>query len=137
MTDVDELATAVRDDPSGENLFRLWQAVYDLEQWWLLPTGEAADPRPMVGVVEDQTFLLAFTSDRHVKDFASRQGGPVDDSGIPAMSVTPEDLTGMSTTLVGQGVAGILFDQGVHSFLAPATALEDLWSQFGRPKQTT
>ncbi|MCW2718593.1 hypothetical protein [Pseudonocardia sp.] len=131
MTDADELATAVRNDPSAPKVGRLWQAVYGLEHWWLLPTGDAADPRPMVGVVEDATFLLAFTSDRHVKDFASRQGGPVDEAGIPAMSITPKDVTGLAPTVVGQGVAGILLDQGLHSFVAPVTALQALWDQFG------
>ena len=128
---VDELATAVREDPSAPNILQLWQAVYGLEQWWLLPTGDAADPRPMVGVVEDNTFLLAFTSERHVTEFAGRQGGPVGEGGIPAMSITPKDMTGLATTLVGQGVAGILFDQGVHSFVAPITGLDEMWAQFG------
>jgi len=131
MTDVDALATAVREDPSAPNLGRLWQAVYGLEHWWLLPTGNAADPRPMVGVVEDHTFLLAFTSDRHVKDFAGRQVAPADESGIPAMSITPKDVTGLAPMLAGQGVAGILFDQGVHSFVAPVTGLQEMWEQFG------
>lgn len=127
---VDELATAARTEPTPANFGRLWQAVYALEHWWLLPTGDPADPRPMVGVVEDRTFLLAFTSDRHVRDFAARQGAG-DGNGVPAMSVTPADMTRLAPTLVGQGVAGILFDQGVHSFVAPVAGLESMWARFG------
>jgi hypothetical protein len=105
--------------------------VYGLDQWWLLPTGYAGDPRPMVGVVHDEQFLLAFTSERHVKDFAIARGGPIDKSGIPAMSITPADMTGLAPTLAGQGVAGILFDQGVHNLVAPISGLEAMWTEFG------
>lgn len=129
--DVDELAAAVRLEPNTTNFSRLWEAVYALDQWWLLPTGDAADPRPMVGVVEDKTFLLAFTSDRHIRDFAAKQTGSGGPDGIPAMSISPADVTGLAPALVGQGVAGILFDQGVHSFVAPVAGLESMWEQFG------
>jgi hypothetical protein len=132
MPDIDQLATAVREGPGGPTLVQLWQAVYELDTWWLLPTGDAADPRPMVGVVEDQTFLLVFTSERHVKEFATHHGTG-DESGIPAMSITPADLTGLAPTLVAQDVAGILFNQGEHSFVAPTAGLGSMWSEFGRP----
>ena len=131
VPDVDALAEAVRAEPSPTNFGRLWQSVYALENWWLVPTGDAADPRPMVGVVEERTFLLAFTSDRHVRDFAARQDGPADGDGVAAMSITAADLTRLAPTLAGQGIAGILFDQGVHSFVAPIAGLESMWSQFG------
>jgi hypothetical protein len=133
MTDVDGLAAAARAEATPANLARLWQAVFRLDNWWLVPTGDAADPRPMVGVVEDQQFLLAFTSDRQVRDFAARQDRPAGADGVAAMSVTPTDMTRLAPTLVQQGVTGILFDQGVYGFVAPVAGLESLMSQFGAP----
>lgn len=138
-TEIDELAQAARTDATTSNVNRLWQAVYRLDQWWLLPTGDAVDPRPMVGVVEDRTFLLAFTSDQRVRDFAVARGleigerdgpgeGPQD--GVPAMSVTPRDMTGMAAALVEQNIAGILFDQGVNGFVAPIAGLQEMWVLF-------
>jgi hypothetical protein len=129
---IDDLAAIARADASAANLVRLWQAVYRLEHWWLLPTGDTADPRPMVGVVEDHTFLLAFTSDRHLRDFAARQHASThDEGGVAALYVSPGDLTRMAPTLARRGVAGILFDQGVHGFIAPVNGLESMWTQFG------
>jgi hypothetical protein len=128
---VDELAEAARADGGAANLARLWQAVYGLEHWWLFPTGDAADPRPMVGVVEDRTFLLAFTSDRHLRDFATRRDPSATEAGVAALSVSPADVTRLAPTLARQGVAGILFDQGVHGFVAPVNGLESMWTQFG------
>lgn len=136
-SDINDLAAAVRAEPSAANLARLWRAVYALDTWWLLPTGDPADPRPMVGVVEERTFLLAFTSDSIVRDFAARRDGPGVGNGVAAMSITPADLTRLAPTLAGQGVAGILFDQGVHGFVAPIAGLESMWSQFGRPDLPT
>lgn len=123
--DVDEIATAVRAEPTGPNLVRLWQAVYGLEHWWLLPTGSVEDPRPMIGVVGDQRFLLAFTSTEHVSGFAGRR------SETAAMAITPADLTGLAPTLARDGVAGLLFDQGVHDLVAPIVGLQSMWARFG------
>ncbi len=123
--DVDEIATSVRADPTGPNLVRLWQAVYGLEHWWLLPTGSVDNPRPMVGVVGEQRFLLAFTSTERVSGFAGKR------SDTAAMAITPADLTGIAPTLAREGVAGILFDQGVHDLVAPIAGLQSMWAQFG------
>lgn len=127
---VDELAATVREDPSGPNLVRLWRAVYGLEQWWLLPTGDVADPRPMVGVVEDRTFLLAFTSEHRIRDFAGERAAAAG-GGTALMAVTPAGITELAPALAGQGVAGILFDHGVHGFVAPVAGLEAMLAQFG------
>ncbi|MDN5929769.1 MAG: hypothetical protein L0I24_01645 [Pseudonocardia sp.] len=129
--DVDELATAVRADPSGPDLARLWQAVYALEHWWLLPTGTVVDPQPLVGVVGEQRYLLAFTSERHVAVFAGRRDGADTASGTAAMAITPSDLTGLADTLARSGVAGVLFDQGVHDLVAPVAGLPSMWARFG------
>lgn len=129
--EVDELAAAARADTTPATLSRLWQAVFRLEHWWLLPTGDAADPRPMVGVVEDKAFLLAFTSRDHVRDFVLRQDQQVAGDGLPTMGVTPGDVAELVPTLAKQGIAGIIFDQGVHGFMAPVVQLEALMAQFG------
>lgn len=131
--DVDEIATTVRAEPTGENLVRLWQAVYGLTQWWLLPTGSVADPRPMIGVVDEQRFLLAFTSERRLSAFASGRDGAAAAGGTSAMSITPADLTGLVPALAGHGIAGVLFDQGVHDLIAPIAGLQSMWSRFGDP----
>ena len=122
---VDELATTVRADPTGPNLVRLWQAVYGLERWWLLPTGSVDDPRPLVGVVGEQRFLLAFTSEEQVSRFAGADGDTA------AMAITPADLTGLADTLGRQGVAGVLFDQGAHDLVAPIAGMQSMWARFG------
>lgn len=133
MTDtLDELATAVREGACGPAVLRLWHAVYGLERWWLLPTGAAADPRPMVGVVLDRTYLLAFTSEQHVTRFAAGRGGPADGAGTAAMSITPADLTALAPALMAQGLAGVVFNHGVHGVMAPVAGLEAMWAQFGR-----
>lgn len=135
-TGIDELAKAARAEATPANLNRLWQAVYRLDRWWLAPTGDPSDPRPMVGVVDDRTFLLAFTSDRHVREFVVARAGAGDRpdgasaDGVAAMSVTPRDMTGMVATLAEQGVAGILFDQGVNGFVAPVAGLPEMWAMF-------
>lgn len=129
--DVDELATAVRADPTGPDLARLWQAVYALEHWWLLPTGTVADPRPLVGVVGEQRYLLAFTSERHVEAFASGRDGADAACGTAAMTLTPSDLTGLADTLGRSGIAGVLFNQGVHDLVAPIAGLPSMWVRFG------
>jgi hypothetical protein len=128
--DIDQLATAVREGPDGVNIARLWRAVFRLENWWLLPTGDPADPRPMVGVVAERTFLLAFTSERHIKEFAENRDGPVGEGGIAAMSITPAALTGLAPALVRQDIAGVLFNQGTCSFVAPVSGLDALSAQF-------
>lgn len=130
--DIDQLAATVRDEPTGANFVRLWRAVFGLESWLLLPTGDAADPRPMIGLVEDQSFLLAFTSELRLKEFAvSRTSGPPDGHGIAAMSITPSALTDLAPGLIQQGIAGVLFDQGSSSFVAPISGLRSLRDQFG------
>ena len=128
---VDEIATSVRTNPSGPNLVRLWEAVYGLEHWWLLPTGTAEDPRPLMGVVGEQRFLLAFTGRHHVAAFAARAGAG-SAGATAAMTITPADLTGLAPTLAAGGVAGVLFDQGVHDLVAPITGLPSMWTRFGQ-----
>ncbi|WP_300009146.1 hypothetical protein [Pseudonocardia sp.] len=129
--DVDELAAQARADPTGPELARLWQAVYGLEHWWLLPTGDLTDPRPMLGVAGGQRYLLAFTSERHVATFASARDGADAAPGTAAMTITPADLTGLADTLARSGVAGVLFDQGVHDLVAPIAGLPGMWARFG------
>lgn len=134
MTDttvLDELAAAVRTDPSGPDLVRLWRAVYGLPQWWLLPTGTVADPRPLVGVVGEQRFLLSFTSQDRVVTFAGGRAGTPAGAGTAAMSITPAELTGLADTLARGGIAGVLFDQGVHDLVAPIMGLRSMWERFG------
>lgn len=129
---VDEIATSVRNDPSGPNLVRLWEAVFGLEHWWLLPTGTAEDPRPLVGVVGEQRFLLAFTDRHHVAAFAGARDGAGAAGATAAMTITPADFTGLAPALAADGVAGVLFDQGVHDLVAPITGLPSLWTRFGQ-----
>jgi hypothetical protein len=129
--DLDELAAAVRADPSGPDLVRLWQAVYGLANWWLLPTGTVADPRPLVGVVGEQRFLLAFTSEAHVASFSGAREGGDTAAGTAAMAISPADLIGLADTLARGGIAGILFDQGVHDLVAPIAGLQSMWARFG------
>lgn len=129
---VDEIAMTVRTDPSGPNLLRLWEAVYGLEHWWLLPTGTAEDPRPLVGVVGEQRFLLAFTGRHHVAAFAGARDGAGSAGATAAMTITPADLTGLAPTLATGGIAGVLFDQGVHDLVAPITGLASMWTRFGQ-----
>ncbi|GAA3231238.1 hypothetical protein GCM10017691_24980 [Pseudonocardia petroleophila] len=128
---VDELATSVRSDPSGPNLVRLWEAVYGLEHWWLVPTGTAEDPRPLVGVVGEQRFLLAFTGRHHVAAFAGARPGADAAGATAAMTITPADLTGLAGTLAAGGIAGVLFDRGVHDLVAPIAGLQSMWTRFG------
>lgn len=123
--DVDAIAEQVRAEPTGPNLARLWQAVYGLPHWWLLPTGSVDDPRPMVGVVGEQRFLLAFTSTERVSGFV---GAPSDTA---AMVITPADLTDLAPALAREGVAGILFDRGTNDLVAPITGLQSMWGRFG------
>lgn len=129
--DVDALAAHVRAQPGGPATVALWRAVLGLEHWWLLPTGTPEDPRPMVGVVGDHRYLLAFTGHHHVATFAAARGGPDPATGTPAMAVTPADLTGLTETLAGGGIAGVLFDQGVHDLVAPLAGLRSMWTRFG------
>lgn len=129
--DVDTLAAAVRADPGGPELARLWQAVYGLPHWWLLPTGTVADPRPLVGVVGEQRFLLAFTSQDHVTTFAIARDGADAAAGTAAMSITPADLTGLADTLARGGIAGVLFNQGEYDLVAPIAGLQSMWARFG------
>jgi hypothetical protein len=128
---VDEIAAAVRDDPSGPNLVRLWEAVYALEHWWLLPTGTAGDPRPLVGVVGEHRYLLAFTGRHHVATFAGARDGAGAAGATAALTITPADLTGLATVLAAGGIAGVLFDRGVHDLVAPITGLPSMWTRFG------
>jgi hypothetical protein len=130
--DVDELATAVRADPTGPDLARLWQAVYGLDRWWLLPTGDLTDPRPMLAVAGGRRYLLAFTSERHVATFAHARDGSDAAGGTAAMTITPAELTALADTLARSGVAGVLFDQGVHDLVAPIAGLPGMWARFGR-----
>jgi len=128
---LDELAAAVRADPAGPALVHLWQAVYGLGNWWLLPTGTVADPRPLVGVVGEQRFLLAFTSETRVATFAGAREGGDTAAGTAAMAISPADLTGLADTLARGGVAGVLFDQGVLDLVVPIAGLQSMWARFG------
>lgn len=129
--DVDELAAQARTDPAASDLARLWRAVYGLGRWWLLPTGDLTDPRPMLGVAGGRRYLLAFTSERHVARFADARDGTGSGRDTAALTITPAELTGMAETLGRSGIAGVLFDQGVHDLVAPVAALPAMWARFG------
>ncbi|ODU05655.1 MAG: hypothetical protein ABS81_07005 [Pseudonocardia sp. SCN 72-86] len=136
--DIDQLAAAVREEPTPANFARLWRAVFTLERWYLIPTGSPDDPRPMLGLVEEQSYLLVFTSERHVKGFAVDQGGVREGRGVAVMTISPMALTNLAPNLIEQGVSGVLFDQGQSGFAAPVAGLQSLHDQFSdKPRSST
>lgn len=127
--DIDALATAARQDG---NMAPLWKAVYDLERWWFMPTGDRADPRPFCGVLDGKPYLMAFTTGDRARDFAIAQGRGDDDGGASAIAMPPKGVVEMAPSYEEQGVFGIVFDHHVSGFFAPLANLDPMWRHFRR-----
>ncbi|MBW0115618.1 hypothetical protein [Pseudonocardia abyssalis] len=84
-----------------------------------------------MSVVGEQRFLLAFTGRHHVAAFAAARDGAGTATATAVMTITPADLTGLAATPAAGGLAGVLFDQGVHDLVAPISGLQSMWTRFG------
>ncbi|AEA27020.1 hypothetical protein Psed_4876 [Pseudonocardia dioxanivorans CB1190] len=125
--DIDRLAAAVRDQRTPAGFAALWRAIFALESWYLLPTGTPDDPRPMLGLVEERSYLLVFTSERHLRSFANDRSAVRANDGVAAMTISPASLADLVPGLVEQGITGVLFDQGHNDVAAPLAALGMLY----------
>ncbi|MFC7491833.1 MULTISPECIES: hypothetical protein [unclassified Knoellia] len=132
---VDALSHAAR--AAGSDLdaqTALWQAMFELDQWYFVARGTLPDVAPLVGVVDGVPSLLAFTTGPRAREFALGNGFSEEEAsqvlGVPTGSVL--DLCEQFTA---QGVDRLVVDQGVLGFFAPLPQLRPIHEFINRPRR--
>lgn len=129
-----DLVERAQKDPSTEHLEDLWRAVFMRKGWYFLPAEQREGPnRPAVMMIDDQPWLVAFTSLRHLKAFARNLGRIDDDEQLFLLVLDP--LESMQKILeVREQVRGVVFNpDSPAAFRAPVAALEGYARHFGVP----
>lgn len=132
---VDALSDAARAAGSDVDAqTALWQAMFELEQWYFVARGTMPDVGPLVGVVDGVPSLLAFTTGVRAREFALGNGFSEEEAsqvlGVPTSAVL--DLCDQFAT---QGVERLVVDQGALGFFAPLAQLRPIHGFINRPRR--
>lgn len=107
MIEIRDRVENARRDPSDANIEALWRAVFLLRVWYLIPA-KPGEPEsfPLVTVVDDEPWLMAFTNFRRLRD-VERQIGRGGDSKMLMMD---PDAAMRQIIAVKQYVRGVVFN---------------------------
>lgn len=134
-SNIDALSDAARAAGSDVDAqTALWQAMFELEQWYFVARGTLPEVAPLVGVVDGVPSLLAFSTSLRAREFALGIGFSEEEAsqvlGVPTNSVL--DLCDQFAT---QGVERLVVDQGVLGFFAPLAQLRPIHGFINRPRR--
>ncbi len=123
-----------RQNPTTENIQKLWKSVFWLKGWYFLPSESREGPsNPSVMLVDGEPWLVAFTNVRRLEAFAQATGRAADSGEVFLLVLDP--LESMQKILsVRDQIRGVVFNPDSDStFRAPVQALEDYAHHFGVP----
>ena len=130
MAEVRDHILRAKDEPTTENLRRMWEAVFGLPAWYLLPTLDEGPSTPLVAEIDGQDWLLAFTSLRRLSDFAATAGRKSVRGEVPMLPLTPAEASARVDEVAAQ-IAGVAFNIGSdETFRAPVEALRHYAATF-------
>ncbi len=130
MTDIETLAETARTSGKDEDMNTLWEATFDLEEWYFIAQGEEPNVAPFIGMLEERPLIMAFTSETLARDFAARHNLLDADGGAPLLAIPLEIAVKMTMTLHEHGVFGMLFNDGANGYYAPAENLNGMFEFF-------
>ena len=107
MIEIRDLVENARRDPSDTNIETLWRAVFLLRAWYLIPAKpQEEESFPLVTLVGDEPWLMAFTNFRRLRD-VERQIGRGGDS---KMLMLDPDAALRQIIAVKQHIRGVIFN---------------------------
>ena len=129
MIEIRDLVERARIDASDENIEALWRAVFLLRAWYLLPAKpEQPDSYPLVLMVEDQPWLLAFTNFRRLRDMERE----IARGGDSKMLVLDPGAAMAQIGEVKKFIRGVIFNPNSdETFRCEVDALEAYARHFG------
>jgi len=129
--DFDKLVQRTQQEKSRESLDALWGAVYALEDWFMIASGEPPNVGPFIGVMEDKPFVFAFTEPEKAAE-AAKNRGLVDKNGDPHLLAIPvAGFVKTVETYIEKGIFGVYFNDGENAFYTPLTDVKSMF-QFHR-----
>lgn len=124
MSDIGAVIGRAREEPTTENLERMWQRVMALPAWFLIP-GAQGDT-PLVSRADDGTWLVVFTHFRPLNVFARAHGLRTEAGEIEMLTVSPRDALARVAS-VAIHLDGLTFNPGTEvAFRAPLAMLDTL-----------
>jgi hypothetical protein len=124
-------------DAQGESLDALWNALFDLPEWYMLvhPSRieRGDEPYPFVANVEGEGWAMVFTSARTAQQFAADQDLVGSDGKAFVMSMETATMRRWISALAEHNVRQVRFDEGPHGWFAPIAQVEAIAAHLGRP----
>ena len=131
MLEIKDHIARAQSDPTDANIEALWRAVFQLQVWYFLPSDVDGPSTPMVLVIDDRPWLVAFTNFRRLRDFLREQdllGGRAD---VPMLLLNPKESMQKIRENV-EHIEGVVFNPRTEErFRAPAGALDQFAAYFG------
>ena len=132
---IDALSNAARAAGSDVDAqTTLWQAMFELEQWFFVARGTLPDVAPLVGVVDGVPSLLAFTTGARAREFALGNGVS-EEAASQVRGVAPGGVLDLCDQFTTQGVERLVVDQGTLGFFAPLGQLRPIHEFINRPRR--
>lgn len=122
--DFDALALAARNVTSRAGFLALWQAAFDLPEWFFVGSAEGDDAAPVVGLHDGQPYLLGFTDADRAQAFSDARAAKRAAAATPVLSMSPADAADYVADLREQ-IDGLLMNPGPNGFSIEPMALQD------------
>ncbi|TXD42770.1 hypothetical protein FRC96_02475 [Lujinxingia vulgaris] len=130
--EIRDYVARARREPTTENIEALWRAVFLLKGWYFLPTERQDGPStPMVTLLGDQPWLVAFTNVRRIKEFSRQVGRAAPDGSVQLLVLDPRESMERIVAVQDQ-IMGVVFNIGSEeTFRAPVAAIKAYAARMG------
>ena len=129
-TELDELARLAREDPSPEALEPLWRGTMNLDRWYFAGVGKFPAMRPFSGYIDEEPYVMAFTTRARAEKFARAQNTVPEDEKPPVMSFPPVEGAKLCISQHTLGAKWVVFDDGWGSWRFPLNELGALLQRY-------
>ncbi|RAL20457.1 hypothetical protein DL240_16770 [Lujinxingia litoralis] len=130
--EIRDYVARARREPTTENIEALWRAVFLLKGWYFLPSTRQEGPAtPMVTMLGEEAWLLAFTNVRRIKEFSRQVGMAAPDGTVQLLVLDPRESM-ERLVAVEDRVEGVVFNIGSdETFRAPVAAVKAYAARMG------
>lgn len=129
--DFDSLALASRDAANKTGEHNLWNAVMHLPCWYFVGAStDDGDMEPLVGMMDDQPYLVAFTDEDRAADFAESRAAESGSEEASFMEADLPDAIEFCKALRDSGVEGVFFNADSEAFAASLSDVIDMYTRY-------
>ena len=129
-TELDQLARVARKDPGPSTLEPLWRGTMNLDRWYFAGVGKFPQMRPFSGYIDDEAYVMAFTTKARAEKYARKQNLAKEDEKPSVMAFPVVEAAKLCVGQHQLGAKWVVFDDGWGSWRFPLNELGNLIQRY-------